>query len=264
MPFCHQCGATNPDSARFCDQCGVELINVPTQSSSGSMPAPFAIPSGGGGPGAVDTCPQCGMAVIPGEAFCDNCGAPLLKPAIPAPSQEAAVPPPFRGVPPQVSYPPPQPVGVAPLPLPPVPPAPPQPVGVAPLPLPPVPPSPPPPSPPMPSASVYTTLRGAQLVLQGGAVTLPLPAAAQVFVGRADAMSQFYPDIDLTTYNGLEQGVGRRHLRLFVQNGQVYVEDLDSTNGTFLNGQKLAAHSVQLVRNGDEVRLGRLVVRIQL
>ncbi len=241
MPFCHQCGATNPDSARFCDQCGVELINVPTQSSSGSTPAPFPVPSGAGSPGTVDTCPQCGMAVIPGEAFCDNCGAPLLKPGAPSPGQAATVVPPSRSVPPQVSYPPPQPV---------------QPVGVAPLPLPPM--------QPAPSAPVYTTLGGAQLVLQGGVVTLPLPAATQAFVGRADATSQFYPDIDLTAYNGLEQGVGRRHLRLFVQNGQVYVEDLDSTNGTFLNGQKLAAHSMQVVRNGDELRLGRLVVRIQL
>ncbi|PMP83882.1 MAG: hypothetical protein C0184_04655, partial [Chloroflexus aggregans] len=34
MPFCPQCGAANPDSARFCDQCGAKLIPAPAPSAT--------------------------------------------------------------------------------------------------------------------------------------------------------------------------------------------------------------------------------------
>lgn len=108
-----------------------------------------------------------------------------------------------------------------------------------------------------------TTLAPAYLVLQTG-TKLTLPAAAQALVGRADPVSNFYPDIDLTPYGALENGVGRRHLLLAVQGGQVAAEDLNSTNGTFLNGQKLTPRSPQTLRDGDELRLGRLVLRVHL
>ncbi|WP_322496181.1 zinc-ribbon domain-containing protein, partial [Chloroflexus sp.] len=39
MPFCPQCGVANPDNARFCDQCGAQLIPVPTR-----VPTPVSTP----------------------------------------------------------------------------------------------------------------------------------------------------------------------------------------------------------------------------
>jgi pSer/pThr/pTyr-binding forkhead associated (FHA) protein len=92
---------------------------------------------------------------------------------------------------------------------------------------------------------------------------LALPAAAQAVVGRADAVSNFYPEVDLTVHGALEHGVGRRHARIFVQNGQLMVEDLDSTNGTLLNNQKLAARQPQPLRDGDQLQLGRLRMQFQ-
>src|SRR5215213_5093058 len=91
-PYCPQCGIDNPDNARFCDQCGAALIPVaavPTQPPIATQPpaAPMAtavaapaVPSSSGSVG----CPQCGTTAIPGEAFCDNCGAPLNAPVHPA------------------------------------------------------------------------------------------------------------------------------------------------------------------------------------
>ncbi len=57
----------------------------------------------------------------------------------------------------------------------------------------------------------------------------------QAIVGRADAVSKFYPDLDLTPHGALDNGVGRKHLRLFVQGGQIMAEDQDSTNRTIIN-----------------------------
>ncbi|MDW8404399.1 zinc-ribbon domain-containing protein [Chloroflexus sp.] len=245
MPFCPQCGVSNPDSARFCDQCGAQLIPVPARAPT---PAPSAKPaattlSGPVSAGAT-SCPQCGSGVIPGEAFCDNCGAPLFH----APPVAAAPAPdlPFPGAPPQPVYPPPQPATIQPVAAPASPPTP-----------------PPVASPVPPPSPARSSLAGVRLRLADGTV-LPLPAAAQALIGRADPVSNFYPDIDLTPHGGLERGVGRRHGRFFVQQGQVYYEDLDSTNGSFIGGRKLPPRQPQPVRPGEELRLGTLSLIVEL
>ena len=257
MPFCPQCGVDNPANARFCDQCGAALIPVPAPASStptSSMPpqpvAPPAMPVASAAPavpvtsGTV-TCPQCGASAIPGEAFCDNCGAPLNAPARPV----AQVPAPVysAGVPPQPSYPPPQPSNYAPAPAQPYPPA--------------APAQPYTPPPAAPVAPPRTTLAPAQLIVAASGAALQLPATAQAIVGRGDPVSNFFPDLDLGPHGALDNGVGRRHLRVFLQGGQVLIEDLDSTNGTVLNGQKLVARQPQPLRDGDQIIAGKLLLR---
>lgn len=260
MPFCPQCGSDNPSTARFCDQCGSTLIPVPGQGTNVAVP-PSAPTTQPGTPvaGVVSAgptvCPQCGTAVIPGEAFCDTCGASLLGPTRPATGATAPGLP-YSGVPPQPSYPPPQAVSppVAPQPTsPPI--APPQPVG---QPQPVV--RPPVVTPPVPARS---TLAPSQLRVQPGGAVVVLPSTDQAVLGRADAVSNFYPDIDLSAYGALEQGVGRRHARLFVEQGQLMVEDLDSTNGTLVNTNRLTPRQPTPLKPGDELRLGNLVLRLE-
>jgi pSer/pThr/pTyr-binding forkhead associated (FHA) protein len=48
------------------------------------------------------------------------------------------------------------------------------------------------------------------------------------------------------------------HARVFERNGAVYVEDLGSTNGTYVNGNRLAAPVV--LRPGDRVQVGTTVL----
>jgi pSer/pThr/pTyr-binding forkhead associated (FHA) protein len=58
--------------------------------------------------------------------------------------------------------------------------------------------------------------------------------------------------------------VSRRHCLLCIQDGYLTVEDLDSVNGTLLNGQKIRGR--QVVRPGDRLEIGPLgfVVQYQL
>lgn len=53
------------------------------------------------------------------------------------------------------------------------------------------------------------------------------------------------------------QAVSRQHARLNWDGNQLWVEDLASSNGTFLNGQRVTAR--QSLKGGDEIRLGRRV-----
>lgn len=54
--------------------------------------------------------------------------------------------------------------------------------------------------------------------------------------------------------------VSRRHARLFIRDDNVFVEDLGSTNGTFLNGERIA--SPQQLRKGDVITFGESVVMV--
>jgi len=83
-----------------------------------------------------------------------------------------------------------------------------------------------------------------------------------VTLGRADKDEVVQIDIDLTPYKAVEKGVSRRHMLLELTNESVSLTDLGSTNGTFLNGQKLQPFQKRIVRDGDEIRLGKLTVRI--
>lgn len=48
--------------------------------------------------------------------------------------------------------------------------------------------------------------------------------------------------------------VSRLHCRLHIENGLVFVEDLESVNGTFINGERV--HRKEIVHPGDRLRLG--------
>jgi hypothetical protein len=58
-----------------------------------------------------------------------------------------------------------------------------------------------------------------------------------------------------------DPGVSRRHARMIPQNGSVILEDLGSSNGTYVNGERITG-PVELA-TGDEVQLGDTVLGIQ-
>lgn len=55
--------------------------------------------------------------------------------------------------------------------------------------------------------------------------------------------------------------VSRRHATVWVVQGNVYIRDERSTNGTFVRGQRIAAPT--LLRPGDQVQIGRALLRVQ-
>jgi hypothetical protein len=79
----------------------------------------------------------------------------------------------------------------------------------------------------------------------------------EINIGRWDADSSAFPEIDLSE-DDPGNHVSRRHARVFQKEGEYFIEDMGSVNGTYINkGPRLSPGSPQRLQNGDEVILGR-------
>lgn len=58
-----------------------------------------------------------------------------------------------------------------------------------------------------------------------------------------------------------ERQISRQHLRIYIQEGKHFIQDLDSRNGTWLNGQKVEGRPYELY-TGDEIQLA-LAIRLR-
>lgn len=69
-------------------------------------------------------------------------------------------------------------------------------------------------------------------------------------------------DIDLSDYGAQDLGVSRRHARFDAHTHAPTITDIDSTNGVFVNESRIPANQAFAVRSGDEIKLGRMVMRL--
>ena len=81
-------------------------------------------------------------------------------------------------------------------------------------------------------------------------------------LGRRDPAGGTMPDVDLTSYAAYRLGVSRRHALLKLKDEQLNLVDLGSSNGTMLNGVKLAPHQPRALRDGDTITLGKMTLRV--
>ncbi len=102
-----------------------------------------------------------------------------------------------------------------------------------------------------------------RLEIEGGPEPIMVRPRQELVFGRRDPATGAMPDIDLTPYAGYRMGVSRRHAAIrTAEENYLDVWDLGSSNGTFLNGQRLNAHRPYRLRDGDRLRLGQMVIRV--
>jgi len=82
---------------------------------------------------------------------------------------------------------------------------------------------------------------------QGG--EFPLVADKQIIVGRSS-------DLDMVL---VEDMVSRKHARIAMAEDQIWIEDLGSTNGTFVNGEKIKRARL---KEGDRVLIGTSILKV--
>ncbi len=84
----------------------------------------------------------------------------------------------------------------------------------------------------------------------------------ETIIGRYDGSSSATPTIDLTPYGAYENGVSRIHAAIRRGEDTLTLVDLGSVNGTHLNGQRLIPNQPRVLRDGDEIRIGKLVCHV--
>ncbi len=84
----------------------------------------------------------------------------------------------------------------------------------------------------------------------------------RVVLGRQTDASGTSISIDLTPYGGAESGVSRQHAALLIHQGMYLLQDLESSNGTRLNGFSLLPHASHMLKCGDVIQLGLISIQI--
>ncbi|MEB3291890.1 MAG: FHA domain-containing protein [Synechococcales bacterium] len=223
MLVCPNCNHTNPIGAIQCEACFTPLP-------------------------AMATCPNCGTSAPADAAFCGQCGFNLKAMAVPA-----------SGLPDLVT---PDPVVIPPLPE---------------MPPPPVPIAAPTPEPipslngdpaeaalmptlnltPAPVAAPQTQLQqqvAKLLHVQTNTMVEIPPGLTIVHIGKPN--DRVPPDIDVAGFPHSEV-VSRIHADLRIEGDAYYIEDVGSSNGTYINNAPLPVGSRYRLRFGDRIALGK-------
>src|SRR6266511_1770410 len=101
------------------------------------------------------------------------------------------------------------------------------------------------------------------LVIMNSGRRISLDIGDDLLIGRKDNARGIFPDVDLGLDGGYDAGVSRRHAILAYNNGTYTVEDLSSSNGTFINEQRLPAEQATRLKQGDELKCGTLLMRVE-
>ncbi len=85
-----------------------------------------------------------------------------------------------------------------------------------------------------------------------------------ITLGRIDPETGDKPDVDLTQDDGINKGVSRKHAVIIrKEEGTLSIIDKGAANYTFLNGTRLIPNQPRMLRDSDELRLGKLVILVR-
>ncbi|GIG23102.1 hypothetical protein Cch01nite_38260 [Cellulomonas chitinilytica] len=235
----------------YCDVCGAPL--------DAAAPAPVATPAAS----APSTCAHCGAPAAAGALFCENCGYDFTTGSLPVPAPPPATPATPPATPsstptPAVAAPSPGPAQSAPTPVVPAP------AGLD---------TPPPAGPDQWVAEIWVDPDWYAVQKPEDPIPSPGPPALvplrerSVLVGRPSVSRNIHPKVDC----GADSGVSRRQCQLNTDGQRWWVEDLDSSNGTYVSrvGDPIPTQPIppgqrRELQDGDRLYVGawtRIVIR---
>lgn len=101
-----------------------------------------------------------------------------------------------------------------------------------------------------------------ELRVVGTASVIQFQVKDKLIIGRSDPKNPPLPDIDLEPFGAYQLGVSRRHAMVLIQNNRLMIQDLGSSNGTYLNRRALRPEENYRVRHGDTITIGKLELQV--
>ena len=134
------------------------------------------------------------------------------------------------------------------------------PVAAAPVPAAPAPaPVPPAPAPAAPEAVAQNL---ALRIVASGQVLLLEPERGEFLVGRPDPVTGIQPEINLGPFDTMRT-LSRRHAKILKEGGLYFVrEEVGTTNGTFVNGERIKTGAAVPLKPGNRLRFGSIEVEV--
>jgi hypothetical protein len=241
MIVCPNCNHQNPDGAVQCEACYTPLPMMMSCPSCGSTVQADASFCGQCGFNLRTAAASEGEAVEPPPTVAPNFDIPDLLPAEPLVEPEPLMSPVSEAVanPAASSANPPAPVAVERHNLS---------QGL-------VSPPPPPPSPPSADFKTQLQIQSAKLLHVQTNATIELPQNLSVIhLGKPN--DRIPPDVDVSGFPNSEI-VSRIHADIRVEGGVYYIEDVGSSNGTYINNAPLPIGNRHRLRSGDRIALGK-------
>ncbi len=88
--------------------------------------------------------------------------------------------------------------------------------------------------------------------------SIAIAPGSEMVIGRPDPVTGAVPEIDLGALD-TERTLSRRHARLIGRDGAYYLrEEIGTSNGTWVGGERLASGVEHRLADRDRLRLGRL------
>jgi hypothetical protein len=112
-----------------------------------------------------------------------------------------------------------------------------------------------------------TTLPAGSIALYVMGEKLPLVVEGRgqpTILGRQNQDAPSSGVVDLSKYQAHLLGVSRQHAAISYNDNVFAIEDLKSSNGTWVNENRLQANQPRVLRNGDVIRLGQLIIFVYL
>jgi pSer/pThr/pTyr-binding forkhead associated (FHA) protein len=100
------------------------------------------------------------------------------------------------------------------------------------------------------------------LNIAGNNVGIPLFGQQEYILGRAEKGQAVIPDIDLNRFGAHDKGVSRLHCHLRFEGDSLFVVDLGSANGTFINETRVLPDRPVPLSDRDTIRLGNLRIEV--
>jgi pSer/pThr/pTyr-binding forkhead associated (FHA) protein len=101
-----------------------------------------------------------------------------------------------------------------------------------------------------------------KLTIPESGPNVEVPLTKEVTIGRLDPASASFPNVDLTSDEALDKGISRYYAKITRRGREVFIEDLGSMNGTYVNRKKLIPYLPEALRNGDQLHMGKLLLRV--